>query len=226
MMRLKQVRTAADELLAGPLQNDVDLFEKLLDIVDDTIAASEATGELEAKVSAIVLLKARRLSEGIFAMALEALGQEAGALFRVLQEAWELLMFMEQDPSRAARLATGKKPGAGKVAKAIGAEFKNLRDHLNEHASHISFSFDALGHTVDLHSGLLRLGRRPGEAVVRQNLSTVFAVLLLSVASGLRILSSHDSESHERLSAELLSLREEAWDRLAEMGVVAEQPGK
>lgn len=220
MTKPRDVRRAADELLAGPLQLDVVFFERLLSLTNQIVRACEGQSAPECRVAALVLLKARRLAEGIFALILDALGQEAGALFRVLQEAWELLEYLEQDPTRADRLIDSHKPSAGKIAQAIEAKSKPLRDHLNAHASHLSLSYEALGHTLDVKAGRLVLERRPSEKVVRSNLAILFAVLWMCTNSGLGIVEAHDRQLFERVQPELDHVRVEGWTHFEENGAL------
>jgi hypothetical protein len=72
---------------------------------------------------------------------LDGFHQQAGALFRPLAEALELMIYFHQDPSRMLFVMPEyqkKKLEPGYVAQAIGGTLQPLRNHLNSFASHLS----------------------------------------------------------------------------------------
>ena len=166
------------------------------------------------RVLALVLIKARNLALACYSLSLDSLAQEAGALFRPLLEALELLEYLRQDPERVAEALEDRLPKAGVIAQRIQGKFKGLRDHLNNHASHLSVSPDAMGHLVDLSAGQLRTVQPFSEPVLRANLTTLLATLVwlaieavncVSAAEG-RVDPSLADAAHElkRLAFELL----------------------
>jgi hypothetical protein len=100
-------------------------------------------------------------------------------LFRPLIKSLELLTYLRLDPRRIQEALGGKLPKAGDVAKKIEGKFKELREFLNTHASHLSLSLspEAMFHLVDLKSGRLRRVQAHKADVLRQNLRTLLAVL-------------------------------------------------
>jgi hypothetical protein len=80
---------------------------------------------------------------------LDGLAQEAGALLRPLIETYELLIYLRQDKSRINQVIDGKLPSAGEIGKKISGNYKNLREYLNENASHFRYKMDSVLHLFD-----------------------------------------------------------------------------
>ena len=152
------------------------------------------------RIASLTLLKARRLALGIYALILHSLGQEAGALFRPLQEAWEFLRYLRVDPTRAREVIDGRVPRAGEVGKRVGGRFKEMRQYLNEHASHLAFTFDSMGHLVDLDRLSLRISQTASAPVIRRNMGALFGVFYMSVGEALLILALDDFEAFDRFA--------------------------
>ena len=206
-------RGKSEELLERSLKVEAQLLTSLFETIDRIVILLECNPrELAARVTALTLLKAKRLGLGIYSLALDCLGQEAGALFRVLQESWEFLSFLRQDPSRAARVIESGPPKAGQIAKQIDSQFKEMRDYLNAHASHLALSYHSMAHLVDDETSTLRLTNRPSERVLRQNLAALFGVLLMSAGEALQVLPP-DHADWEALAHELDDLRTRGYDQ-------------
>ncbi len=101
-----------------------------------------------ARVCGLTLLKGKNLAHGSLSLVLDGLGQESGALLRPMIEYVELLTYLRKHPEEADRAAVNALPKAGQRAKAIGGIYHGLRQHLNEHASHSSYSHFALSHLI------------------------------------------------------------------------------
>lgn len=119
----------------------------------------------------------------------------------------------------------GQTPKAGAVAKAIGGRLHGLRKHLNDHASHLSFSVEALGHLVDFESGEIRMHREPGSGKTLQtNLTTLAALLNLVLIEAILIL---DQEGPQGSASDLLQVHEErcfaARERANVVGIISTQ---
>jgi hypothetical protein len=93
-----------------------------------------------ARICGLTLLKAKNHALGSMSLVLDGLGQEAGALLRPMIEYIELLTYLRQFPDQAERAAENDLLTAGQRAKAIGGIYQGLREHLNIHASHSSYS--------------------------------------------------------------------------------------
>jgi len=130
------------------------------------------------RVCAVTLIKARNLALGCYSLALDALAQESGALLRLFIESLELLEYLRQDPGRVTEVLEGRKPKAGEIARRIEGKFENLRQHLNAHASHLSFGPEAMGHLVDVTGGRFQTVQPYSEPVLRQNLRTLLLMMV------------------------------------------------
>jgi hypothetical protein len=111
-------------------------------------------------------------------LAQDGLAQEAGALFRVLAEAIELLIYFEQEPARIDEAIKGKLPSAGEIGKKLQGNFQLLRNFLNQHASHFSYTPDSLKHLHD-KSGNWIIVQPHQDAVLAKNMHSLFVLLLL-----------------------------------------------
>ncbi len=171
-------RRQAEIALAEELGRFADLLDEAFASVDRGGARLEALEHPFGRVCALVLIKARNLGLGCYSLSLDALAQEAGALFRPLIECLELLVYFRSDPPRINEALEDRLPKAGVIAQRIEGKFKGLRDHLNMHASHLSLSPDAMGHLVDLKAGRLRPVQLHNTAVLRQNLRTLLGVMV------------------------------------------------
>lgn len=123
---------------------------KLLDRCVDEYE-SRAASDTYARVCGLTLLKAKNLAMGSFSLLLDGLGQEAGALLRPMIEYIELLTYFRRFPEKTEQAAENELPKAGERAKAIEGIYHGLRQHLNEHASHSSYSNYSLSHLIDSH---------------------------------------------------------------------------
>lgn len=121
---------------------------KLLDRCIDEYE-SRAASDTYARVCGLTLLKAKNLAMGSFSLLLDGLGQESGALLRPMIEYTELLTYFRLFPDKTKKAAENDLPKAGKRAKAIEGIYHGLRQHLNEHASHSSYSHYSLSHLLD-----------------------------------------------------------------------------
>lgn len=121
---------------------------KLLDRCIDEYE-SRAASDTYSRVCGLTLLKAKNLAMGSFSLLLDGLGQESGALLRPMIEYTELLTYFRRFPEKTEKAAENDLPKAGERAKAIEGIYHGLRQHLNEHASHSSYSHYSLSHLLD-----------------------------------------------------------------------------
>lgn len=171
-------RRQAEADLDEGLKRFADLLNETFAQVDHGVARLEGLGNPFGRVCALVLIKARNLGLGCYSLSLDALAQEAGALFRPLIECLELLVYFRLDPLRINEALEDRLPKAGAVAHRIEGKFKGLREYLNTHASHLSLSPEAMMHLVDFKAGRLRPVQPHNTAVLRQNLRTLLAVMI------------------------------------------------
>ena len=159
------------------------LLDELFAIVD---AAADALHNVDTpfgRVTALITVKARSLAQACYSLALDGLAQEAGALFRPLLECLEVLEYMRLDPARVEEALEGHLPRAGAIAKRIDGQLKDVRDYLNEHASHFSVSPESMRHLVRLSGGdkqaVLQLQQPFELAVLLNNLGSLFAAFAM-----------------------------------------------
>ena len=124
------------------------VLNRALELMDQCIDAfeSETAESKYAEFCGLALLKIKHLVLGSYSLILDGLGQETGALMRPMIEYAELLTYFRMFPNAVDQVTTNSLPSAGARAKAIGGIYKNFREHLNEHASHSSFSNYSLSH--------------------------------------------------------------------------------
>jgi hypothetical protein len=130
-----------------------------------------------ARICGLVLVKGRYLCQGILDLMLDGLAQEAGALLRLVIECFELLEYFYQKPERIEEAIEGKLPSAGEIAKKIHGKYKDLREHLNIHASHLSISSDSMTHLIDWKKDKIKIKQPYSKKVLKKNLSTLFCFL-------------------------------------------------
>ena len=175
---LWSARRQAEATLTEELKPFADLLAETFAALDLCIGRLETLDHPFGRVSALVLIKARTLGLACYSLSLDALAQEGGALFRPLVECLELLTYLWLDPARVEEALEDGLPKAGVIAQRINGKFKDLRDYLNTHASHLSLSPEAMAHVVDFKAGRLRPVETHNVTVLRQNLRTLLAVLI------------------------------------------------
>lgn len=171
-------RQEADLALTKELKPFAVLLDEAFQALDDCVALLENLNNPFGRVCALVLIKARNLGLGCYSLSLDALAQEAGALFRPLLECLELLEYFRLEPPRVNEALEDRLPKAGVIAQRIEGKFKDLRDYLNSHASHLSLSSEAMRHLIDFKSGRLRPVQTHDSGVLGQNLRTLLAILV------------------------------------------------
>ncbi|MEJ7137687.1 hypothetical protein [Amphibiibacter pelophylacis] len=151
--------------------SSIAIINESLKIIDRCLDYYEAASKSSSYGLAcgLFLLKGKNLGHGCFSLILDGHAQEAGALLRPLIECIELLAYMRIFPEKANDAVNNKLPSAGQRAKEINGEYKGLREHLNDHASHISFSPESLSHLLNPDSSF----RRTQESIPEIILSSV-----------------------------------------------------
>ena len=123
---------------------------RTFELIDRCITEYEekASTDIFARICGITLLKGKNLAHGSLSLVLDALGQESGALLRPWIESIELLTYLRKFPEEAARAAENDLPSAGIRAMKIDGIFKDVREYLNDNASHSSYSSHSLSHLL------------------------------------------------------------------------------
>lgn len=152
-MELWATREASWMYLQEKRSSRLAVLLALIELLDRCVDEfeSRAAADTYARVCGLTLLKAKNLAVGAFSLLLDGLGQEAGALLRPMIEYTELLTYFRRFPEKTEKAAENELPKAGERAKAIEGIYHGLRQHLNEHASHSSYSHYSLSHLLDSH---------------------------------------------------------------------------
>jgi len=150
-------------------------------LIDQCIDEFEAISSHSkyAEICGLTLLKLKHLALGAYSLILDGLGQETGALMRPMIEYAELLTYFRMFPHSVEKAATNELPKAGERAKAIGGIYKEFRDHLNEHASHSSFSIYSMAHLREPASGNFKKMQRMVPQVLDENVRNLVVQLML-----------------------------------------------
>jgi len=223
-MPLWETRRSAEQALSGPLRPYSDLLSEVFASLDTCAGRLWRADTPFGRVCAVVLIKARNLALGCYSLALDALAQEAGALLRPLIESLELLEYLRQDPPRVAEALEQRLPKAGVIAQRIQGKFKDLRDHLSAHASHLSIGSEAMGHLVNLADGQVQTVQSYSEPVLRANLR--FLLMAIVAAGGVagRCVSVAEGRRVDALADNLNDLSRRAFELIDPVGA-AEQAG-
>ncbi|MEN9524017.1 MAG: hypothetical protein RL536_86 [Candidatus Parcubacteria bacterium] len=195
-MHLWQARQKSLEWLTTELVEQNSLVDTGFEILDTCIVllnqqSRTSNDELNGKFARVVnitLAKSRNLLLGSYSLMLDALAQEAGALLRLILEAYELLIYFRLEPLRVDQAIDGKLPSPGNIAKKIDGKFKGLRDYLSTHASHISFGYESAKHLLNYPTSDIKAIQSQSIDVFKNNLSTLNAVQILVVAEAIRCL--------------------------------------
>ena len=126
----------------------------------------------------IIFNKGIIVSKSIYSLILDRNGQEAGALLRVLVEVIELMRYLREDESRIQEVINKKLPSAGKIAKKINGKFHNLRNYLNDNASHFNISFYSSIHLIDFEEHKLIIPPKFNEKIFLSNINTISIFML------------------------------------------------
>jgi hypothetical protein len=154
---LWKARTEALTFLRRKRPAQIEAIEELFGLADECVDAYESqTDDLYSTVCGLTTLKAKNLALAMYSLTLDGLGQEAGALARPFIEYAELLTYFRMVPEAVNDALSGELPGAGMRAKKIEGIYQPFRKHLNEHASHSSYSSHALAHLRDPATKRLR----------------------------------------------------------------------
>lgn len=194
---LWRARTEALTYLRRKRGDRIAVIEEMFELIDRCVGIyeSHAATDSYANICGLTLLKAKHLALGAYSLSLDGLGQESGALLRPFIEYTELLTYFRRFPKKVSEAENGRLPSAGERAKAIDGVYKELRQHLNQHASHGSYSRYSLGHLMDPVTGNFKKMQQMVPEVLDRNVRD-FAVqlflLLHEGAVGLKPLKPRD----------------------------------
>ena len=153
-MNIWSAREKSLHWLNNELKPESRILQEGFDYLGNLVELYEKTGNNEGEgetrqfciIGSITLAKLSHLFLGCYSLALEGLPQESGALLRPLIETYELLVYFRQDKSRINQIIEGKLPSAGIIGKKISGDYQDLRECLNDSASHFSYKIDSVRH--------------------------------------------------------------------------------
>ena len=197
-MNLWQAREKSLTWLSKELIEQKALVDKGFELLDESISllnqfGKEPNDEQNARFASVVnltLAKTRNLLLGSYGMLLDALAQVAGALLRLILEAYELLVYFRLDPTRADQAIDGNLPKSGEIATRIEGEFQDLRGYLNTHASHLHLSYESIRHLLDYRTFEIKAEQPYDIDVFNKNITTLNSVQVLVVAEAIRCLNA------------------------------------
>lgn len=207
MSNLWHSREQASAALAETAPEALAVLSEFFGLLDECAEALNGVDSPFSRVTALMVVKARNLALGCYSLTLDSLAQESGALFRPLIEACELLTYFRLDPSRAEEAIEAGLPKAGEVAKRINGRFRDLRNHLNAYASHLSLSPEALRHLLNPRSLELQLQQAFRIPVVMTNLHTLFAVLCFAGTAAVNCVTVAGNEVQHGLADRMEDLK-------------------
>jgi hypothetical protein len=181
-MNIWSAREKSLQWLEDELKPESKLLQDGFDYLGNVIETFEEIGRNEGesdvgqfcRISAITLAKCSHLLLGNYSLMLDGLAQEAGALLRPLIETYELLVYFRQDISRINEVLEGKLPSAGIIGKRISGDYQDLREYLNDNASHFSYKTDSVRHLFDQNAKIQAIPKH-GLRVFRNNIKLLNA---------------------------------------------------
>jgi len=208
-MGLWKTRHHSMEMLAKEFKEHGKIIERAFLIIDECIDLfnAKAGSDDYHRICGIVLAKARNYALGTYGLILDGLAQESGALVRPLIEYQELLKYFSLDPARVQEAISDTLPSAGKRAQLINGYYKNIREHLNTHASHSSFSYHALNHLFDKPEMTIRKEQPLLPKVLYKNMGTFFVQMVLLTTEAINCLQSAQMGSAENQAEAIESLK-------------------
>jgi hypothetical protein len=183
MWETRQQALAATE---SELRTEARLLDTALRLLDRGIEsiASKSSQDNYASV-VVILVKAKHLGTATFSLALDSLGQEAGALARVWIEALELLRYLALDPTRVQEVFEQRLPSPGAIGRKIDGQAQALRTLFNESASHFNFDVRSVIHIVNPETQAVRTAPEFKVHVLRANMAVVYWFLHFTLVEAL-----------------------------------------
>ena len=182
-----EAREHALASLRSELRTEADLLDVAFRLLDRGIdnLATQSSQDNYASVALVILVKAKHLGTASYSLALDALGQEAGALARVWIEALELLRYLALDQTRVQEVFEQRLPSPGAIGKKIDGQAQPLRTLFNESASHFTFDVRSIIHIVNPETRAVRTAPEFKVHVLRANMTVVFWFLHFTLVEAL-----------------------------------------
>jgi hypothetical protein len=193
---LWRARTEALTFLRRERPAQIEVIEQLFRLADECVDAYETqSGDLYSRVCGLTTLKAKNLALGMYSLTLDGLAQEAGALARPFIEYAELLTYFRMLPEAVSNALAGELPNAGTRAKKIGGVYQRFREHLNQQASHSSYSSHSLAHLTDPATKHFRKLQVTHPAVLERNVGDFAVQFVLMLQESIRCLERSPDQS-------------------------------
>ncbi len=135
-----------------------------------------------ARAAGFTTAKGRNFAFACFSLSLDGLAQEGGALLRLLLEAIEVLCYFQTEPNGPQQALDQKLPKPGDIARKIGGRFKDLRDDLNRHASHLSLAPEAAQHLWNSSTRQILTKQEFSSAALQENIKVILLFLFYLAA--------------------------------------------
>ncbi|MGM2821345.1 DUF5677 domain-containing protein [Bacillus cereus group sp. Bce001] len=192
-MKLWENREKAIHALEKVLYKENQIINSLFELFDNVIESYMMNTPF-LRVTGLITIKIRSLCHSILSLSLDGHAQESGALLRTAIEACESLIYLRQEPTRVNKFLDDKKPQAGKIAKAIQGQFKEVRDYLNNHSSHFGFKPDSLMHFLQFTDDEEIILKEPSfkTEILRKNLGTLAVFMLKALFESIACLKQND----------------------------------
>jgi hypothetical protein len=201
-MSLWETRNDAVVDLDGALKNEAGVLREAFELLDECITHLETDNGSTpyARVCALTLIKARNLLLGSYSLSIDGLAQEAGALLRPFIEAFEKMVYFNEDPSRIDEAIDDRLPTAGEIAKRIQGQFKTLREHLNQHSSHFGLTYESARHLINWNTLKFKLVQPYSRKVLRTNLKSIFTFLVFLNVQAVDCLGNLNNKSAKKIA--------------------------
>ena len=129
------------------------------------------------RILGVIYTKGLVISKSMYSLIIDGYGQESGSLLRVLLETIELINYIREDESRINEVIEKRLPTAGKIAKIISGDFKELREYLNDNASHFNITYYSLSHIVDINAKKLKPIQKTENDTLVNNLNVLIVFI-------------------------------------------------
>lgn len=166
------------KLIGRKYSTESRIIAEAFGLIDEQIQlfSRELPRNANAGAYGLTIAKAKNLALGTYSLLLDGFAQEAGALLRPWIECIERLKYFRLYPDEMSRAMNGEKiPPAGEIAKKIEGRFGDLRQVLNDTASHISFRNESIQHLIDIRQWSIRYIQDCDPETIPQNLASVFS---------------------------------------------------
>ena len=186
---------------------------RLFELIDSCIDEYEAKAAFDtySQVCGLTLLKAKNLALGSFSLILDGHGQEAGGLLRPMVEYTELLTYFRHFPGNVDQATEKELPKAGTRAKTIDGIYQGLREHLNKHASHSSYSTYSLSHLLTPTFSFRKMQEFIPH-ILNKNLTDLAVQLWFLLQEGVLGLEQVDSNRQVELATAADAVKEQIFD--------------